>query len=233
MRTPVAKILIIEDDPAIRDGLHDVFLFHGYAPDTAADGEEGLHKALHGQFDCILLDVMLPCMDGFSVCRAIRTERPHQPVIMLTAKGAEEDIVTGFKAGADDYVPKPFSLRELQVRVEAVLRRSGRLRPTEPASLGGCILDEATLTARCGDKSMALTRRELDLLHYFHAHRERIVSRKELLTEVWGYPDASIETRTVDIHLMKLRRKLEELNADLNIATVRGEGYRLLEGGRE
>lgn len=229
MRAPLAKILLIEDDPAIREGLRDVFVFHGYEPAVAGDGETGLQRALEGHFDCILLDVMLPRKDGFSVCRDIRRHRPHQPVIMLTAKGAEEDIVTGFKAGADDYVCKPFSLRELLVRVEAVLRRSGRLRPVEPICLGGCILEEHSLSLRCGERSVAMTRRESDLLRYFHAQNTRIVSRKELLSEVWGYPDPSIETRTVDIHLMKLRRKLEELGAPFHIVTVRGEGYRLVE----
>lgn len=226
MRAHRTSILIIEDDPAIREGLRDVFVFHGYEPATASDGEEGLNMALHSQYDCILLDVMLPRMDGFSVCRAIREQRPGQAVIMLTAKGAEEDVVTGFKAGADDYVPKPFSLRELLVRVEAVLRRSGRLRAPQSTTIGGCTLDEGTLTATCGETVVTMTRREMDLLLYLHAHRERIVGRKELLTEVWGYPDPDIETRTVDIHLMKLRRKLEELGGP-TITTVRGVGYRL------
>jgi two-component system response regulator RegX3 len=147
---------------------------------------------------------------------------------MLTAKGSEDDIVVGFKAGADDYVSKPFSLRELMVRVEAVLRRSGKNVGDEQLLFRGIFFDGKTLAASCGERSAEFTRRELDIILYLHRHRDRIVSKKELLKEVWHYTDTSIETRTVDIHILKLRKKMTSLIEDTPfIRTIRGEGYRL------
>lgn len=223
-----AHILIVEDDPAILNGLSDVLVFNGYGVQGVADGVEGLKAILEGQFDLVLLDVMLPSMDGFSICKKVRQSKPGQPIIMITAKGSEDDIVTGFKAGVDDYVAKPFSLRELIVRVEAVLRRSGRHLGDERIECQDIVFDGKNLRAQCGDQVLDLTRREMDIMVYLHRHQDRIVSKKELLTEVWHYADANIETRTVDIHILKLRKKLTTLDqqADL-IQTVRGEGYRL------
>ncbi len=228
MPKPKAHILIVEDDPAILGGLSDVLVFNGYSVKGAADGGEGLQMILDEQFDLVLLDVMLPTMDGFTICKKVREDKPAQPIIMITAKGAEEDIITGFKAGADDYVPKPFSLRELIVRVEAVLRRSGKHLGDEQIECGGIVFDGKNLRAKSGPHILDLTRREMDIMVYIHRHKDRIVSKKELLTEVWRYADADIETRTVDIHMLKLRKKLTTLNDQANlIQTVRGEGYRL------
>jgi DNA-binding response OmpR family regulator len=223
-----AHILIVEDDPAILNGLSDVLVFNGYGVQGVEDGAEGLKAILEGQFDLVLLDVMLPSMDGFSICKEVRQSKPAQPIIMITAKGSEDDIVTGFKAGVDDYVSKPFSLRELIVRVEAVLRRSGKHLGDERIECRGIIFDGKNLRAQCGDQILDLTRREMDIMVYLYRYQDRIVSKKELLTEVWRYADANIETRTVDIHILKLRKKLTALDgqADL-IQTVRGEGYRL------
>lgn len=229
MKKAKADILIVEDDPAILKGLRDVLIFNGYAADGVADGGEGLRAILDNAYDLVLLDVMLPTMDGFSVCREVRRKKPGQSIIMITAKGSEDDIVTGFKAGADDYVPKPFSLRELIVRVEAVLRRSGKCIGDERFTCHGIDFDGANLWAVCGDRTQELTRREMDIIVYLFRNQERIVSKKELLTEVWHYADADIETRTVDIHILKLRKKMAGLKDDLNlIETVRGEGYRLI-----
>jgi DNA-binding response OmpR family regulator len=150
---------------------------------------------------------------------------------MLTAKGSEEDIVTGFTAGADDYVSKPFSLRELIVRVEAVLRRSGKPLGDDQIRSGEILFDGLNLQATCRGRSEALTRREMDILIYLFRHRDRIVSKGELLTEVWHYKDPEVETRTVDIHLLKLKKKIASLADGLVlIQTVRGEGYRLETG---
>jgi DNA-binding response OmpR family regulator len=147
---------------------------------------------------------------------------------MITAKGAEDDIVAGFKAGADDYIPKPFSLRELMVRVEAVLRRAGKNAGEQPVALGDIRFDGNRLVAECRGRTVEITRREMDIVAYLHRQPGRIVSRKELLTEVWQYADAGIETRTVDIHMLKLRKKIAALAGDEPfITTVRGEGYRL------
>jgi two-component system response regulator RegX3 len=223
-----ARILVVEDDPAILNGLLDVLVFNGYAVEGATDGAEGLQKALADAFDLILLDVMLPSLDGFSISRRVREKKPAQGILMLTAKGAEDDVVSGFKAGADDYVCKPFSLRELLVRVEALLRRAGKLTSETNLHHGGIHFQGKTLEARSAARTIALTRREMDIITYLHRHQDRIVSKKELLTEVWHYADADIETRTVDIHMLKLRKKMAQLIGDQPfIQTVRGEGYRL------
>jgi DNA-binding response OmpR family regulator len=232
MQNSKASILIVEDDPAILNGLLDVLVFNGYQPDGCADGGNGLAKALENRFDLILLDVMLPTMDGFSICREIRKKKPDQPIIMLTAKGAETDIVTGFKSGADDYISKPFSLRELMVRIEAVLRRSGKNLGDDKLTIQGIFFDGNNLNAVCGKTKIELTRREMDIVVYLHRHASRIVSKKELLLKVWNYNDGDIETRTVDIHIQKLRKKISTLMGDIPfLITVRGEGYRLDLGG--
>jgi len=227
MREPKARILVVEDDSALLRGLLDVLVFNGFDAAGAADGAEGLSAALSDNFDLILLDVMLPSLDGFSICRKIRAKRPGQGIIMITAKGAEDDIVKGFQAGADDYIPKPFSLREVMVRIEAVLRRVGKSTGGEIVDIGGIVFDGPNLVARCAGNTAELTRREMDIVAYLHRHRDRIVSKKELLTEVWHYADADIETRTVDIHILKLRKKINALADVALIVTIRGEGYRL------
>ncbi|MGD9365580.1 MAG: response regulator transcription factor [Desulfobacteraceae bacterium] len=227
MKQPKAHILVVEDDPAILNGLLDVLVFNGYGTDGIIDGGEGLTAALDKAYDLILLDVMLPTMDGFTICREIRAKKPNQAIIMITAKGAEDDVITGFKAGADDYIPKPFSLRELMVRIEAVLRRSGKPVGDEHIEANGIQFDGQNLHASRSEHIQELTRREMDIIVYLHRNQQRIVSKKELLTEVWHYADADIETRTVDIHMLKLRKKIAALNPDITlIRTIRGEGYR-------
>ena len=227
------RLLIVEDEAAIRAGLEDVFVYHGYAVDTAAEGREGLRKALSGRFDLILLDVMLPGLDGFTICERIRAVDREQPIILLTAKTSDEDIVQGLRLGADDYVGKPFSVTQLVARVEAVLRRARLASDPERIRLGeGIEVDVANLTARRGAETIAFTRREMDVLQYLGANPERAVSREELLTKVWGYARGlDLETRTVDIHIAKLRRKLEPDPAQPRyLITVRGAGYRLQSG---
>ncbi|MCA1945137.1 MAG: response regulator transcription factor [Desulfovibrio sp.] len=229
MQQHKAKILVVEDDPAILRGLLDVLIFNGYQAVGAEDGVQGEQMALVESFDCVLLDVMLPGKDGFSVCKTLRKKKPGLAIIMLTAKGAENDVVEGFQSGADDYVTKPFSLRELMVRVEAVLRRSGRRMGDERLELGGLVFDGAALELSAeGRPAEPLTRREMEILLYLRRRYPAVVGRQELLRDVWGYPDADIETRTVDIHMTKLRKKIALLAGERQfIATVRGEGYRL------
>ena len=228
MKNPKASILVVEDDTAILQGLLDVLVFNGYQATGVEDGGEGLEKALEERHDLIILDVMLPTLDGFTICKKVRKEKPNQAIIILTAKGSEDDIVTGFKAGADDYVSKPFALRELMVRVEAVLRRAGKALGDEQVHSHGIFFDGKTLLATYNEDVMELTRREMDIIHYLYRKRDQIVSKKELLTEVWNYADPDIETRTVDIHMLKLRKKISSLIGDIPfILTVRGEGYRL------
>jgi two-component system response regulator RegX3 len=228
MKKPKASILVVEDDPAILNGLLDVLVFNGYEATGLEDGGQGLEASLEENYDLIILDVMLPTLDGFSICRTVRKKKPGQGIIILTAKGSEDDVVTGFKAGADDYVSKPFSLRELMVRVEAILRRTGKNLGNEQVRFKDIFFDGKTLIASYQDRTVELTRREMDIIVYLHRHLERIVSKKELLTEVWQYADADIETRTVDIHILKLRKKIKTLIEDTPfILTIRGEGYRL------
>ena len=223
-----ARILVVEDDPAILSGLLDVLVFNGYHAEGARDGEEGLRQAMENTYDLIILDVMLPLVNGFTICGKVRDEKPEQAIIMLTAKGAEEDIVTGFKAGADDYVAKPFSLKELMVRIEALLRRAGKFRGDEEVVLEGICFNGRDLTATLGGRKIDITRREMEILLYLNNHRNRIVTKKELLKNVWNYADSDIETRTVDIHVLKLRKKISSLKENTPlIHTKRGEGYKL------
>ena len=228
------RILIIEDEEAIREGLIDVLVFHGYATDSAATGPDGLEKALTGKFDLILLDIMLPGIDGYEICDRIRAEDRNQPIIMLTAKTSDEEIVQGLKLGADDYVPKPFSIQQLVLRIEAVLRRSQvGLVQARTISLRNVSIDTENLSGRNGSEEIVFTRREIEVLAYLAQNSDRPVSRDELLTKVWGYSrNLDIETRTVDIHIAKLRRKIEaDPKTPENLITVRGAGYRLVTDG--
>jgi DNA-binding response OmpR family regulator len=225
------SILIIEDEAAIRTGLIDVLVFHGYAVDHAAEGRSGLNKALSGKFDLILLDVMLPEINGFDICNRIRELDKTQPIIMLTAKSGDDDIIRGLALGADDYVAKPFSVAQLVLRIQAVLRRSrAGVELNNHIHLGGDIdIDTRNLCGRRGNETLSFTRREVEILQYLQAHAERPVAREELLNKVWGYgKNLELETRTVDIHIAKLRRKLEPEGEPRYLITVRGAGYRLL-----
>lgn len=222
-------LLIVEDEVAIRTGLVDVFVYHGYDVDFAEHGEEGLRKALSGLYDLILLDVMLPGINGFEICERIRQQDRYQPVIMLTARTSDEDIVQGLTLGADDYVSKPFSVTQLVLRVQAVLRRAriGDEMEAEIHLKNGLLIDTQNL---CAGDDIVFTRREMDVLEYLNSQSGRPVSREELLVKVWGYASQmEIETRTVDIHIAKLRRKIEQdaSNPEV-IVTVRGAGYRLM-----
>lgn len=226
------RILVVEDEVAIRNGLIDVFIYHGYRVDSADSGESGLRKALSGKFDMIVLDVMLPGVDGFEICRQIRAKDRDQAIIMLTAKTADEDIIQGLSLGADDYVAKPFSVAQLVLRVQAVLRRSRiGVEMDKQICLGDSVrIDTVNLSGRRGRQAISFTRREVELLQYLAANTERPVAREELLSKLWGYSkEMNIETRTVDIHIAKLRSKIEpEPARPRYLVTVRGAGYRLL-----
>jgi two-component system response regulator RegX3 len=223
-------ILVVEDEEAIQNGLCDLLAFHGHAPTGTASGEDGLRRALAEQYALVLLDVMLPGMSGFDVCRELRAKRPAQAILMLTARGAEEDLIEGFRCGADDYVTKPFSVAELMARVDALLRRAGPLAtpPPEPFAFGAWRVNPTARTAACEQGNAALTSREVALLALFARERGRIVSRRSLLVEVWGMQHVEqIQTRTVDMHIAKLRKKIATQGRE-SIETVRGEGYRFV-----
>jgi len=226
------SILIVEDEEAIRTGLVDVFIYHGFKVEFAEDGETGLAMALSGLYSLIILDVMLPKMNGFDICKAIREKDKSQPIIMLTAKTAEDDIIQGLTLGADDYVEKPFSVAQLVLRVQAVLRRSN----TDVEESKTIQLDDdkhIDLVNYCfndGTNTIAFTKREIQLIEYLQQHSERPVSREELLSKIWGYqPDMEIETRTVDIHVAKIRKKIEQNpKSPKYLVTIRGAGYKMI-----
>ena len=216
-------ILVVEDEGAILSGLCDALTFHGHVPTGVPSGEDGLRAALGGRYALVVLDVMLPGMSGFDVCRHLRAARPQQAILMLTARGTEADVLEGFRCGADDYVTKPFSVAELLARVDAVLRRTAVSEPpAAPFCIGPWVVDPVRRTADAGVQHADLSAREVCLLALFMRERGRIVSRRRLLAEVWGLQNADgIETRTVDVHIAKLRKKIAGV-----IETVRGDGYR-------
>lgn len=224
---PTSYILTIEDDPAIRRGIVDSLKATGYAVWQAERAETGLRMALHKPCDLVLLDLVLPGGDGLDVLRQIRKEKPTLPVIVLTARGEEQDRVRGLKLGADDYVVKPFSVDELLARVEAVLRRSPA-RSTVEANLlfpDGDI-DWITRELRCTDgTTQALSEREAKLLEYLARHPGRAIDRDELLQGVWQIDAKGLTTRTVDMHVARLREKLRTVCDQEAIRTVRGCGY--------
>jgi len=224
------EILVVEDEEAIRRGVCDVMAFHGHLPTGVATGDEGLRQGMDPRFELVILDIMLPGRSGFDVCIELRAARPQLPILMLTARGSEEDVLRGFACGSDDYVTKPFSVAELVARVEALLRRTGKLARAKPApfAVGAWRVDPETLRAEREGESVGLSRLEFDLLALLARESGRIVSRRTLLQEVWGYDTPErVETRTIDVHVANLRKRLGD-EGRRRIETVRGEGYRLI-----
>lgn len=221
-------VLVIEDDASIRRGLVDALSFAGYSVLQCGDGGKAVPTALENEIDLVLLDVMLPGRDGFSILGELRKAKPTLPVIMVTARGAEGDRVRGLSDGADDYVVKPFSAKELLARVEAVLRRSPE-RPSDVHALRfgevSVNLDRREITQADGAID-TLSEREADILRYLASNADRAVDRDELLQRVWGLDPKNIETRTVDMHIARLREKLGDSDGSI-VRTVRGKGYML------
>jgi two-component system alkaline phosphatase synthesis response regulator PhoP len=222
------NVLFVEDEEALRMTVGDRLRNEGYAVEYAADGDEGFEKATQIPFDLIILDVMLPRKSGFVVCRDIRQAGLITPILMLTARGQTSDKVNGLKIGADDYVTKPFNMRELMARVEALLRRA----PSRPVvqtgvfAFGSIHVDLVGTEATRDGKIVNLSAREFQLLRYFIEHRGATLSRDELLKQVWGY-SADMYTRTVDVHVASLRQKLEDDPKQPKfILTVQGLGYK-------
>lgn len=217
---------MVEDERALREGLVDLLTAAGYETVGAADGDQGLTLALNEGFDLLVLDLMLPKRDGLDVCRRVREARPSQPVLMLTARGGEGDKVAGFAAGADDYLTKPFGVRELLARVEALLRRAAAApSPPEVLHADGCTLDLGRHVASRDGQEVALTPREVGILRWLARQRHRAVPRSELLERVWG-ARGDLQTRTVDMAVVKLRQKIEVDPSEPRIVvTVTGVGY--------
>ena len=221
-------ILVVEDDPAIRQGVVDALKFQGCTTLEAGDGRAGLELALKAEYDLLLLDLVLPGNDGLDILREVRASRPTLPVIILTARGEEQDRVKGLHLGADDYVVKPFSVAELLARVEAVLRRSPE-RPLDVKTIAvpGGVADLARCEVRFDDgERVELSEREIELLRYLAGNAGRAISREEILLRVWGLDPGGIETRTIDMHVARLREKLrDDPSRPSIIVTVRGKGY--------
>jgi len=224
-----AKILIVEDEPNMVAGLRDNFEFEGYTVITARDGVEGLQRALDESPDLVVLDVMMPRMSGLEVCKQLRAKRGSIPIIMLTARGQEVDKVVGLELGADDYVTKPFSIRELLARVKAVLRRTATLpKDLDRHSFADVEVDLKRCRVLKSGKVIEVSSKEFELLKYFICHSGEILSRDRLLEEVWGYENYPT-TRTVDTHLVRLRQKLEpDPEQPQYFLTVHGTGYRFV-----
>lgn len=226
----MSKILIIEDEESILMALEDHLTLEGYEVETARDGPSGLRKAGKTSLDLIILDIMLPGMDGFDVCKRLRGNGVQTPILMLTAKGQEVDKVLGLELGADDYVTKPFSPRELGARVKAILRR-GRPAPAtvDTCGFGNVKVDFRKYEATRNGESLEMTKLEFDLLKYLIEHRHEAVSRSDILDHLWDDP-ASVFPRTVDTHIANLRKKLEDDPAEpRHLIQVRGVGYRFAE----
>jgi DNA-binding response OmpR family regulator len=225
-----ARIVVVEDEQPIRRGIADALRASGYAVVETGDGDRGLDAAVQPGVDLVLLDLLLPRRDGLEVLRELRRVRTSLPVIILTARGTEDDRVRGLKMGADDYVVKPFSARELLARVEAVLRRSlDRPREVQGARLGRAVIDLGRREICWSSRERGeLSETESAILSFLVAHRKRAVSREELLTRVWGIEPQGLETRTIDMHIARLRTKLRDPSGRETpeaILTVRAHGY--------
>jgi DNA-binding response OmpR family regulator len=220
------RILVVEDDEALALVLRDNLVYEGFDVDCAIDGQQALHKAQSARPDLVLLDLMIPGLDGFEVCRVLGTHPPRLPIIMLTARTQHEDKIRGLELGADDYVTKPFILNELLARIHAVLRRTAGA--PRALTIGDVVVDFARLRATRGVVSVSLTPREFALLQYLAEHAGHVVGREELLRSVWRYRDTPL-TRTVDIFIARLRRKLEpDPQRPRFIRTAHGDGYCLI-----
>ena len=225
----MTRILIGEDEPNMVAGLRDNFEFEGYDVITAPDGVAGLERALNEAPDLVILDVMMPRMSGLDVCKQLKTKRPSVPIIMLTARGQEVDKVVGLELGADDYVTKPFSIRELLARVKAVLRRSKTApKEQEKYSFGEVEVNLKSCQVSRSGKELEFSSKEFELLKYFLCHPGEALSRDRLLEDVWGY-DRFPTTRTVDAHIVRLRQKVEPKPEEPRfILTVHGTGYKFV-----
>lgn len=219
------KILVVEDEPAMVRLLRDNLVYEGYEVLVAGDGETAVSMAFEQNPELILLDIMLPKLDGLSVCRRLRERHFQAPIIMLTARNLERDKVTGLKIGADDYLTKPFSVAELLARTEAILRRTGQKR-FDTYSFGDVVINFSSFEATKAGKALELSPREFEILHYMVEHKGQVISRTEMLDRIWGYGGQAL-TRTVDSHIANLRQKIEDVPSNpVYIQTVHRIGYK-------
>ena len=219
------RILVVEDEASLRDGIIDLLEGDGHQVTAVGDGVAGVESGLRERFDLVVLDLMLPRLDGIEVCRRLRAARPGMPILMLTARGSEDDKVRGLVEGADDYVTKPFSARELLARVRALGRRSPVGESIDEVRVGDAVIDLARMAVVRGDQCIPLTPREVGIVRWLHRHKDRVVSRAELLEHVFGQR-GDLQTRAVDMAIAVLRKKLEADPATPTvIVSVKGAGY--------
>jgi two-component system response regulator RegX3 len=219
------RVLVVEDEASLREGLVDLLEGDGHSVTAAADGLRAVEAGLAEAYELVLLDLMLPKLDGMEVCRRLRAARPGMPILMLTARGSEDDKVRGLIEGADDYVTKPFSARELLARVRALGRRAPPTESLDEVREGDRVIDLARMVVVHGSDRVALTPREVGIVRWLYRHRERVVSRAELLEQVWGQR-GDTQTRAVDMAIAVLRRKLEiDPARPTLIVSVKGAGY--------
>lgn len=219
------RILVVEDEASLRDGIVDLLAGDGHGVTAVADGAAGLETGLREPFDVVVLDLMLPKLDGMEVCRQLRAARPGMPILMLTARGSEDDKVRGLIEGADDYVTKPFSARELLARIRVLGRRAQPSESLDEVQVDGAVIDLARMTVMRGDKRVSLTPREVGIVRWLHRHQDRVVTRAELLEQVFGQR-GDLQTRAVDMAIAVLRKKVESDPANPTlIVSVKGAGY--------
>lgn len=223
------NILIVDDEPAMRLGLKDNLEFEGYKVELAEDGEEGLFKIENGIFDLIVLDIMMPKISGFDVCKKMRADGNFTPIILLSAKGEELDKILGLEFGADDYITKPFSVRELLARIKAILRRNNSTQQSiETVAIGKLIFDFQSFSVFENQKPVSMSYKEFEIIHFLWNHKNETVSRDQLLENIWG-KDVYTTSRTIDNFIMKLRNKIEtDPNKPQLIISIHGIGYKLL-----
>ncbi|MBR0466014.1 MAG: response regulator transcription factor [Clostridia bacterium] len=220
------NILIVEDEFSLADAVSAALKKEGFSSTIKTDGEEGEYGALTGSYDLILLDVMLPKKDGFEILHSIKEEKIKTPVIMLTAKSAMTDKLAGLENGADDYITKPFSIRELLARVKIVLKRNNNIEDTASLSFGDITLDTKTAKLTCGENEVKISGKEMNLLEYLLINQNQISARETLAERIWGF-DSEAEYNNVEVYVTFLRRKLGLIGSNVKIKAVRGLGYRL------
>ena len=218
------RVLIVEDEVRLASTLQDLLELNGYTADVSHDGESGLDNALSGIYDVVLLDVMLPKLDGFTVLRRLRAEGNATPVLMLTARSELSDRVEGLDCGADYYLTKPFEPKELLACIRALTRRQPELRNTDVLEYGDLKLIKNSFTLSCGDRSLRLSRKEFDMMELLMLNRELVITKENLLLKIWGY-ESDAEDNNVEVYVSFLRKKLEHLHSTVKIKTIRMVGY--------
>jgi len=222
------KLLLVEDEKQLSEALSQILINNKYSVDAVYDGENGLEYALTGIYDVIILDIMLPKLNGLEVLKKLRKENISTPVLLLTAKDSVDDKVIGLDLGADDYLPKPFNPKELLARIRAISRRKGEVINDNLLSYGDINLNISNYDLSCKDSSVTLTQKEFEILNYFMQRPKNIVSKDDLITKLWGF-DSDVEYNNIEVYISFIRKKLTFINSSVKITTIRRAGYKLEE----